>query len=50
VTGGGPSLRGTERGLRLHRRGTDGKVEILTPEMTDLILADDVLNVRESLF
>ena len=50
ITGGGPSLRGTERGLRLHRRGADGKAEILIPAPTDSIFPDDVLFVRESLF
>lgn len=48
--GGGLSVRGTERGLRLYRRGADGVVETLSPEMNDLIRADDVLQVRESLF
>lgn len=48
--GGGLSARGTERGLRIHRRGSDGKVEIIIPEKDQLIQADDVLYIQESLF
>lgn len=48
--GGGPTARGTENRLRLHRRGTDGKVAELGPELDAPILADDVLYVRESIF
>lgn len=48
--GGGLTIRGTERGLRIHRRGPDGKVQIVTPEKSDAIKADDVLYVQESLF
>jgi polysaccharide export outer membrane protein len=50
VVGGGPTLRGTERGLRLYRRGADGKVNTLDPGMDDAVQADDVIQVRESLF
>jgi polysaccharide export outer membrane protein len=48
--GGGPTVRGTERRLRVHRRGADGKVEILTPDLNDMVQADDVLHVNESIF
>lgn len=48
--GGGPTMRGTERRLRLHRRGADGKVEILKPGFDDPVQSDDVIYVRESLF
>lgn len=48
--GGGPTARGTERWLRLHRRGPDGKVEILKPGFDDPVQSDDVIYVRESLF
>jgi len=47
--GGGPTARGTDWRLRVYRRGTDGKVETLVPELDDVIRADDVLYVRESL-
>lgn len=48
--GGGATIRGTERSLRLYRRDSNGKVEQLTPDLTDFIKPDDVLFVRESLF
>lgn len=48
--GGGPTIRGTENRLRLHRRGANGAIEQLSPELNDPIQADDVLYVRESLF
>lgn len=48
--GGGPTVRGTENRLRLHRRGTDGKIEESAPDLHQAIQADDVLYVRESLF
>lgn len=50
AAGGGPTARGTENRLRLHRRDASGTVVQLTPEMTDLLQDGDVLYVRESLF
>jgi len=47
---GGPTLRGTERGLKLHRKDASGKVQILTPNMDDPVRDGDVIYVRESLF
>lgn len=48
--GGGLSLRGTQRGLRIHRRGSAGTVEALEVPLTGAVQADDVIYVRESLF
>lgn len=48
--GGGLTLRGTERGLRISRRGEDGKTQEITPSMVEPIHTDDVIYVRESLF
>lgn len=48
--GGGITLRGTQRGIRIHRRDKDGKVEQIEPGMDDPIQTDDVIYVRESLF
>jgi polysaccharide export outer membrane protein len=48
--GAGLTIRGTERGLRIHRRGPDGKMKIISPEKSDLIQPDDVLYVDESFF
>ncbi len=47
---GGPTVRGTEKRLRLFRRGAGGSVEALTPNLNDTIRPDDVLYVNESLF
>lgn len=48
--GGGLTPRGTERGLIIHRRGADGAIESITPNLSDRVRQDDVLHVRESLF
>jgi len=48
--GGGLTLRGTERGIRVHRRDKAGKIERIEPAMDDAVKADDVIYVRESLF
>lgn len=50
VQGGGPTARGSERRLRIHRKGQDGSINSLEPKMTDLIFPDDVIYVKESLF
>jgi polysaccharide export outer membrane protein len=49
VTAGGPTARGTEKRLRLHRQ-TDGTIKEVSPELNDLVRPDDVIYVRESLF
>lgn len=50
ATGGGLTLRGTERGIRVHRKGADGKVQVLQPKMDDILTEGDVVFVQESLF
>ena len=50
ATGGGLTQRGTEKGLRLHRKGPDGKLQVLQPAMEDVLRDGDTLYVRESLF
>ncbi len=50
ASGGGLTQRGTEKGMRLHRRGSDGKVEISQPNLDDPLRDGDVIYVRESLF
>ncbi len=47
---GGPSLRGTDKGLRVHRRDDSGKVQVLEPKLTDMVQDGDVLFIKESLF
>ncbi|MCB5206886.1 SLBB domain-containing protein [Methylovorus mays] len=48
--GGGPTARGTQRGLKLHRKNTSGVVEKTTPALDELVHSGDVLYVKESLF
>ena len=48
--GGGPTLRGTERGLRLHRRGTSNRLEASNPRLDDPVQPGDVFYVGDSLF
>jgi polysaccharide biosynthesis/export protein len=50
ATGGGLTLRGTEKGLRVHRKSADGKLQIVQPAMDDKVQEGDVVYVRESLF
>lgn len=50
ATGGGLTPRGTERGIRVHRKADDGKVRVLQPGMDDKLQDGDVVYVRESLF
>jgi len=47
---GGLTPRGTERKLGIYRRGGDNRVQQITPDMNDVVQANDVLYVRESLF
>jgi polysaccharide export outer membrane protein len=50
AAGGGLTARGTERGLRIKRRNASGKLETISAEASTPLLADDVLQARESLF
>ena len=48
-TGGGLSQRGTERGIKI-KRNTGGKLKTIDAKSGDLLQADDILYVSESLF
>lgn len=48
--GGGPTVRGSQNRLRVHRRDVSGKVVETTPQLSDPIRSDDVIYVRESIF
>lgn len=50
ASAGGITQRGTERGLRVHRRDAEGKVRVMEVQMTDQLRPDDVVYVRESIF
>jgi polysaccharide export outer membrane protein len=48
--GGGPTNRGSENRLRLHRKGADGVLQKLDPQPSERILPNDVLYIKESIF
>lgn len=50
ATGGGLTTRGSEKGLRLHRRDASGKLQVQTVQLESPLRADDVIYVREGLF
>ena len=50
ATGGGLTARGTEKGIRVHRKAVDGKPQVVQPGMDDRLQDGDVVYVRESLF
>ncbi len=50
ATGGGLTQRGTDKGIKVHRKGEGGKVQVIEPAMTEPLREGDVVFVRESLF
>ena len=48
--GGGLTLRGTDRAVRVHRRYGNKQVQVLEPKLDDPIRPDDLVFVRESVF
>jgi len=48
--GGGPTARGSEKRLRLHRKAANGTVQLIEPLLTDAVLPNDVIYVKESIF
>ena len=50
ASGGGINQRGTEKGIRVHRKGSDGKVQIIQAAMDEQLKDGDVVYVKESLF
>jgi polysaccharide export outer membrane protein len=48
--GGGLTVRGTERGIGIHRRLSGGQFAKLEAKLIDTVRADDIVYVRESLF
>jgi len=50
AAGGGATPRGTLKGLKVTRRGADGKMQALEPSMEDTLKDGDVVFIRESLF
>lgn len=50
ATGGGLTPRGTEKGIRVHRKAADGTVQVVEAKMDEKLREGDVVFVRESLF
>lgn len=50
AAGGGLTARGTQRGVQVHRRDANGKVQAYDADLTSLLRDGDVIYVRESLF
>lgn len=48
--GGGITPRGTDRGIRIHRKNGDGQIHRVEAKLNDPVKVDDVIFVRESLF
>jgi polysaccharide export outer membrane protein len=48
--GGGVTLRGTDRGLKIRRKTPEGTFQAVDARLTDPVQPDDVIYVRESLF
>jgi polysaccharide export outer membrane protein len=48
--GGGLTLRGTDRGLRVFRRDDRGEVRVSEPRLDEAVRASDLIFLRESLF
>ena len=47
---GGLTARGTQRGIKVHRRDASGAVAIIDLDLNDPVGRDDVIYVKESLF
>jgi polysaccharide export outer membrane protein len=47
---GGINERGSERRIQLKRRDKNGQYQLLHPKLGDLIQADDMIRVKESIF
>ena len=50
ATGGGLTQRGTEKGIRVHRKAADGAIKIMQTVLDARMEDGDVVYVRESLF
>lgn len=48
--GGGLSIRGTERGVRIKRRDANGATQVISVKPDDKVMVDDIIYVKESLF
>lgn len=49
-SGGGITMRGTERNIRIKRRDANGVLQEITAKPDDLVQPDDVIYIKESIF
>jgi len=50
AAGGGLTQRGTDKGIRVHRRVATDRIEVVNPGMDETVKDGDVIYVKESLF
>jgi polysaccharide export outer membrane protein len=50
AVGGGLTPRGTERGIKVKRRGGDGSFQVVNVKNDDPVQVDDVIYIKESWF
>jgi polysaccharide export outer membrane protein len=50
AVGGGLTIRGTQRGMQLSRKGDDGKTVTRDAQAMEVLQSDDVIFVKEGLF
>ena len=50
AAGGGLTARGTQRGVQVHRRDANGKVQEYEAQLSSMLREGDVIYIRESLF
>jgi polysaccharide export outer membrane protein len=50
AVGGGPTLRGTQRGMQLTRKSESGIPVSREADAAETVMADDVIFVKESFF
>lgn len=48
--GGSVTARGTERGIKIKRKDSDGEIKEISAKKTDVLLPNDVIYIKESLF
>jgi polysaccharide export outer membrane protein len=47
---GGVTARGSERRIQVKRQGKDGQIKVFKPKPVDPVQADDIIQVKESIF
>ena len=50
AVGGGLTSRGTDKGIQIIRHDTNGKIQTIDSQLTEIVQQDDVIKVKQSLF